>query len=440
MSAAPHDSSAAQLVLSLPELLTMILDAKRSTGDEPWNSFQRILSDNDLRKVIRVNRFWFEIGSLKLWASPECIRRLLKVRPARRQLYASKMTQITSFRERLELFLHGYRDVVFERLNKVAIHLNRVCTMEHVEPFLGPSLRSFDLEDYKDLQPEVFSLLERACPDLRDITISAYRASLGPTLESFSRFVQHALFLKGVTVNIQMTSAASSEILSSLAHSSRLERLQLSWVWTESHSQQAAAAVSRSGIVPFPKIIDMNLLIQSKAIGHLVPLIANLQHLGLKVNDSTEDVLPHVSSLGNLKGLIIHYQVPCSIPRQSLLGLGALSRLSTLTICSCTRIRTRTGVSANVTRSTCKFSDDDCEALARRLPNLCALRLQLWCDISTKAVESFLRHCPKLEDCEITQRLDNTDLFTSTSDDMVFPQLRKLCLGSLRGEAIMRSV
>ncbi|UKZ70399.1 uncharacterized protein TrAtP1_011380 [Trichoderma atroviride] len=427
MSVAPYGISAARQVLWLPELLTMILEAR----ELKWNIFQHVLSDDDLKNVIRVNRFWFEIGSRKLWASLESIFPLLYVRPARRQIYASKVTQITSRGQPLELIHHTYRDLVFERLREAIIRINQLCTMEHVKPFLVPCLRSFCLIDDRDLRPEVFSQLARACPNLRHIKIYAHKVRSRPTLEAFSSFIRQALFLKEVTVILHGNNTANAELLSSLAHSSRLERLQTSWLWTTCQSRQAAAAVSHSGIVPFPKITHMNILVRSKAVGKLVPLVANIQHLAMTVRDSNDDVLSHVSNLGNLKSFIIHYQLPCFIPRQSLLGLGALSRLLFLNLCSCSRATT----GGNVVWS--NLSDDDVEVLARRLPNLYDLRLRLRCDISTRAVESFLRHCPRLRVCSIVQRLDTTDLFTSTSDDMVFPQLRRLCLGGLSGEAIM---
>lgn len=390
MSEARHGFSAAQEVLQVPELLTMILNAKRLTGNRPWNYSQRILSNEDLKNAILVNSFWFQIGSPNLWANQENILRLFHVPPARRQIYASKMTRITPSGEHLALYHDEYRDLVFGRLKRVFIQVKRLCTMEHVEPFLVPSLQSFGLDDERDLQPEVFSQLARACPNLQHVIIHAHECSSTPTFESFSRFIRHARFLRGVTVQLKVTSPASGELLSSLACSSSLERLYLSWLWNESNSQQGAAAVSRSGVVPFPRITHMNLIIESKAIDKLVPLVANMTHLTLNVKDSTDDVLPYVSNLGNLESLTIYYLKPGSIPRESMLGLGALSRLSKLYLCSCTHETT----GFNLMRS--KLSDDDCEALASRLPNLQHLRLQLRCDISTKTVESFLRHCPNL--------------------------------------------
>lgn len=434
MSVAPNYSSAAQKVLSLHELLTMILGAKRWTANSQRNSLQYILSENDLMNAMRVNRIWFDIASQELWASQDSIALLFHVPPARRQIYASMMTQISYLGENLELHHVEYRDIVFKSLKQVFFRLREVCTMRHIKPFLVPSLQSFHLVDERELQSEVFSQLARASPKVRDVTLSIHKLRNTSTFESFSRFIRHARFLKEVTVQFLMTNEAIGELLSSLAHSSSLERLQLSWLWTESQSQQLTAAVSNSGVEPFPKIAHMHLFVRSRAIDQLVPLVANLKRLTLTVNDSTDDVLPHVSNLAKLESLIIHYKSPCFIPRESLLGLGALSRLSTIHLCSCTYGT----IGVDLMRS--NLSDGDCEALARRLPNLHCLRLQLWCNISTKAVESFLRQCPSLEKCEFMQRLDTTDLFTSTSDNMIFPQLRKLCLGSLKGWAIMRSV
>lgn len=436
MSEARLRFSAAQNVLGIPELLTMILNAERLNVSKPWNCFQRILSNEDLKNAMLVNQFWFEIASSSLWADQENILHLFHVPLARRQIYASKMTRIEPSGKHLSLYYDEYRHLEFGRLKRVFIRLKKLCAMKHVEPFLVPSLQSFIINGESDLQPEVFSHLAIACPNLREFKIFAHELNSPLTFESFSRFIRHARALKIVTVKLHLNwnIPASGELLSSLACSSSLEQLRLSCLWTESHSRQGAAAVSQSGVVPFPRIRRMNLNIEPKAIDKLVPLVANVTHLTLNVRDSTKDVLPHVSNLGNLESLSIHYAKPGSLPRESLLGLGALSRLSTLSLCSC--VYQATGF--NLVRS--RLSDDDCEALASRLPNLQHLELRLRCDISTKTVESFARHCPNLQKCQIFQRLDTTNLFTSTSDNMVFPQLHDFGVGSLGGEAIMRSV
>jgi hypothetical protein len=427
MSAVPHLCSAAQRTLLLPELLTMILTAKKWADDKA-----PMLSTQDLARAIRVNRFWFEIGSRILWADWQSIDWLYHVPPNRRQLYASKMPNISLREKRLELYYDEYKDLVFDKLTLVTAEVFGMYNFEHVKPYLVSSLQSLSLFNVQKLESEVFSYLTREELKLQRILISA--VSFLVTLESFLRFIRHAPLLKVVRISISQseTPPASVELLSSLAHNSRLEKLQLPWYWTESASQQAAAAVCRSHAVPFPKLTDITLRASSNAVEKLVPLVANAKHLTLTVKDSTEDVLPHVSSLRNLMSLIINYQKSSSIPAISLNGLGALSRLLVLQLNSFTH--------GTVSFSESDFSDNDCEVLARRLPNLQVLRLQIKCNISTNAVESFLRHCPNFHRCEIFQQLDTTDLFISVPGEMVFPQLRTLFLGGLSCEELMRSV
>lgn len=372
---APHDPSAAQQALSLPSILTMILNAKRWTSNETRNYyFHPILGDRDLANVIRVNHLWFEIGTQMLWASRDSIDWLSGVPPVRRQIYASKMAHVSIQGAGLERYYREYNYLVFERLAKVSIAIYDMYNFAHVKPYLVPSLQSFSLFYVPELESEVFSRLARASPNLRDISIAAARFLA--TFESLSGFIRHAPLLRSLTIYSSETTAASGklisssahtasgELLSSLAHSNSLERLQLPWCWTEFASQQAAAAVSHSGVVPFPRITDLTLNASSKAIGKLVPLVVNTKHLALTLKDSADDVLPHVSNLRNLQSLIIHYQQSSSISRQSLLELGALSRLSILHLCSSAYRMT----GANLLKS--HFSDHDCEALARRLPNL----------------------------------------------------------------------
>ncbi|PTB42179.1 uncharacterized protein TrAFT101_008721 [Trichoderma asperellum] len=142
------------------------------------------------------------------------------------------------------------------------------------------------------------------------------------------------------------------------------------------------------------------------------------------------DVLAPVSRLQNLEELTIDYLQSNIIDVEALMKLGALSRLSRLHL----------GPFPHETRISLvqsEFSDHDCEALARRLPHLRHLRLRMQCNISTKAVEAFLRHCPNLRKCEVFQPLNTDNLFTAAPGVLVFPQLATLNLKRLTGEEIM---
>lgn len=434
MPVAPRRPTAAQLALSLPEIVTMIMDATWLSDYSNYTYRADILTYRDLKKLIRVNRLWFEIGVEKLWADRRSIDWLLRVPPTRRQIYASKMTQITVSGTSLEVYHREYNGLVFRRLRKTAFEVYGRYTLPLMEPYLGPSLQSVCFSYVPEIDSEVFVHLAREIPSLQEISIST--TSFRATPKSFSDFIRHAPFLKKVIVSVfgGGDTTVKDELVSCLAHCRRLERLQIPWVWTESTSQQAAAAVLHSGVVPFPQIAELVLIVSSKAISRLVILVVNVTQLTLTVKDSTVDVLQHVSSLTNLRGLIVYYYQFSSIPAESMRALGALSKLSILHLGPFPYENTR----ISVLQST--FSDNDCETLASQLPHLHNLRLRMQCNISTKAVESFLRHCPNFRTCEIFQPLDTADLFTTAPGDMVFPQLTMLSLRRLTGEEIMRSV
>lgn len=430
MSVAPHSPSAAQRALSIPEMVNMIFDARNGSEN---NGF--ILGYNDLGKIIRVNRLWFDIGAEKLWANEENINSLFNVSPKRRQIYASKITFISLLGERLERYYHEYRDLQFWRLNKISLNAHHFSYQtQHIAPYLVSSLKSFDLCNASEVYTELFHRLEKNCPQLEEISISAKRF-MGP-FELFYGFIRHARLLKTVRISSfgDEHIEASDELLSCLAHSRKLERLELPWCWNEIAVEDAEAEILHSNVVPFPKMKTLSLVASSMAISNLVPLVINTIQLTLILQDSEFDVLPHLSNLRNLKILTIYYQESEAIPVESLMELGALSKLVAL------RLSPLPYKNGTMRYLQSRLLDYDCEVLARRWPHLRCLRLRMECNISTNAVESFLRHCPNLHTCEIYQPLDTTHLFTTAPGYLVFPQLTKLTLSKLTGEEIMRSV
>jgi hypothetical protein len=431
MSVAPHDYSAAQKALSVHELLVMILDARKYTAGQRIVN-RHILDIKDLKNVIRVNRLWFDIGSQMLWACWQSIDWLKRVPSDRQQLYASMIRNVLIEGSRLQELHCECKDVVFESLTNVSIYEYSVSFFDHMKPYLVPSLRSYSF-NAPGLTSSVFTQLAEVNLDLREVSFSA--PTVDATPESLLVLIRRNSSLKEVMIYSAEAegTAASVELLSWLAKSKRLEALRLPWCWTKSASEQVAAAVSHSGVEPFSKLVELTLFASSKAFGKLAPLITKTKQLALILKDSTEDALPHLLRLRDLKSLAICYRQVCTIPVQSLMDLGALSMLSLLHLDSSERT---TG--SDIVK--CDVSDSDCEALARRLPNLRHIRLRIACKLSTNALESFLRHCPSFSKCEISISLATTDLFNSPPGDMVFPQLKTLCLGGLSGEEITRSV
>ncbi|KAL6910738.1 hypothetical protein GGI43DRAFT_427245 [Trichoderma evansii] len=427
MSVAPHGPSAAQKALSIPEMVNMILDATKWSDNS-----SNILDYNDLKRAICVNRLWFDVGAEKLWAVLESIDRLLEVPPKRRQIYASKMTQILIHGHDLERYYYEYWGLIFWRLKEIILDVHAWYQTQHVTPYLVPSLQSFSFYYVPESNFELFLCLERACPYLEEISITTPKFMA--SFESFSRFIRHAQFLKTVTISSfgREHFMASGELLSCLAHCGRLEQLKLPWCWTEAAVQQAAAEILHSGVVPFSTIKRLSLLSSSIAVNKLVPLVANTTQLTLILRDSKFDALAHVSSLQNLEALTVFYQQPEVIPVESLMALGALSKLTAL------HLSPLPYKNLGIYLLQSDFSDNDCEALACRWPYLRRLRLRMQCNISTNAVELFLAHCPNLHTCEIFQPLDTTNLFTTVPGYMVFPQLTKLTLSYLTGKGIMR--
>lgn len=417
----------------MPEILAVIMSSKDSPSRSWMHSrHEYTLSIRDLRNAIRVNRLWFEIGSRELWALQESIDWLLGVPPNRRQIYAYNIVNVSVHWQHLELYHNEYKGVIFERLANLTAQINSDYEIEHVKPYLVPSLRFFGLYCDQVLESEVFYHLARSCPYLKYLLIHSSR--ILATSESISRFIRHAPFLISVEVSIRGSTAGSLdvELASSLAKCSRLEILRLPWCWTESVVKQVLATEWQSWVVPFPKMKDINLLATSKAFRQLAPLIAKTRRLTLTVKDSTEDVIPHLLILKDLKSLTINYEQDTFIPTSSMMGLCTLSQLSEL------RLNTIPDRAPNFDVWS-DLSDIGYEALALGLPNLSYLRLSAHCDISTKALELFLRHCPVLKRCDILQHLDTTELFTSPPGDLEFPQLDTLLLG-VAGEGVMKSV
>lgn len=431
MAVAQHGPSAVQEALSLPEIFAMILEAEECSGED--NCLVPILNIHDLKNAMRVNRLWFEIAAEKIWADWGSIDWLFQVPPNRRQIYASKMAQVSITGLKPAIYHRQYKGLVFRKLRNISLEVYGKYELRHLEPYLVPSLQSFSFSYVPKFDSEALSCLQRKTPNLREISISTAR--FNATLESFCRFIRHAPHLKSVTVSLfgSKTIAATTELLSCLAQSRRLEILRLPWCWTEHVSQQVAAETLHSDLLPFPQITEITLIASSKAVSKLVPLVVNIRQLVLIVKDSTVDVLAPVSRLQHLEDLTIYYLQFNIIDVEALIKLGALSRLSRLHL----------GPFPHETRITLvqsEFSDHDCEALARRLPHLHHLRLRVQCNISTKAVEAFLRHCPNLRKCEVFQPLNTDNLFTAAPGILVFPQLATLNLKRLAGEEIMRSV
>lgn len=151
MAVAPHSPSAVQEALSLPEIFAMILEAEECSGDK--NYLVPILDVRDLRNAMRVNRLWFEIAAEKIWADWGSIDWLFQVPPNCRQIYASKIAQVSITGLKPVIYHRQYKGLVFRRLRNISLEVYGKYELRHLEPYLVPSLQSFSLPMSPNLIP-----------------------------------------------------------------------------------------------------------------------------------------------------------------------------------------------------------------------------------------------------------------------------------------------
>ncbi|KAK5994751.1 hypothetical protein PT974_03134 [Cladobotryum mycophilum] len=405
------ESSAIDLSLSLPEILTNILDFLST-------------DQASLASAIQVNRKWFSCGTDVLWREAPC-EVLAQVPEDRRQIYAAKVATLAFSGDDEAQYHSTFENIRFTNLKKISLDAYRPGGGESysVLQYMQLPLETFFFYG-GDLTDDLLAHLQNTCWRLRRIMID----SPGPnvTAASFFRFISTYKSLEHMTFLYGIDDLLTDELLLHLAGRPNLSSLAIGKVCSTQILQQISSHVSE----PFGALQALQVTVPSAAVSLLVTLLPNVTSLQLTVHDSDVHLVQQLPSLTALRLLSVSFAASVEISRADILSLKSLSNLEQLSIGP-----DETNDAAEVTAFESDFSDADFDDLCSKLPVLRRIRFNVQCNLSAAALASLSKHCPLLEECTMLHVLNIHALDLGSRSNIMFPKLRLLDLGGFEAPA-----
>ena len=387
--------------LQLPEILSSIFACLWSNHDE-------------LRSAMLVNHTWFEEATSVLWSFPRPVY-LIKIPAVRRQLYASKIEELSFDGDEDNRCHFILKDLTFPRLKRVSLDAYRlpdgipVPTRQYLQQSLE-SLCVFGGNLIEDLLDFVF----QECRRLQSITIDNISGIISP--KQFLHFLQSTPSSTSLCFLYGMDHVIVDETLVHLMTRQNLTDLKIDRYFGKDSFERA---ISEASTPIFHSLRWLRMRTDSNALALLVPILGNVVTLEMAIDDDKGPILRQLSSLDQLGVLSVEYCRNQDVSRADILSLRNLHKLHELSL--------RPWTDEVDDLRTSDFTDEDLEQLVSQLNKLRNLTFSIQSNITVKALDSIGKHCRKLQGLEMLGTYDVQAL--RNSEETLFPSLVELELG-----------
>ncbi|KAI1979259.1 hypothetical protein LOZ53_006340 [Ophidiomyces ophidiicola] len=400
MEGKPDPSS----VIKIPELLLNIL--KYLEGDT-----------KSLLSALLVNRTWFECGVTIAWKNAT-LASLAAASEENRPIYASSIRHIgcnTSFQASLQAKV---KDLEFTNLRSFSIETYRLLQDEdlYLEQYIRPTLESIHLYG-SGLGSKFFTAVQLRCRRLRELTLDSPGHEL--TSEHFLEFLRGCSALSQLSLLYGIENIVSDDVVVHLASRDNLRTLSLGPVIDARLMERIVVDVSN----PFQHTTDLRLSLTSTALHLITPHLSSLTVLELTVKDNEHSALEHVTSLLNLQRLTINYAMNTNLSSAELLSLKHLTNLEAITLNGMQH-------EMNTFNLDCfQFTDSEFETLLSSLPRLSRLNFGVQCMLTSTALKTVAKYCPRIDTLQILVPIETTILRPESVDqEPMLPELHTLDL------------
>ena len=393
--------------LLLPEILSRIFDCLWDHHDE-------------LRNAMLVNHTWFEEASSVLWSFPRPAY-LVSIPPARRQLYANKIDELSFAGDEESRCHFDLKDLKFPRLRRVTLDSyrtpdgNPVCTRQYLQHSLE------ELAVYSgNLIEDLLDYVSLECRRLQSILIDNISKTTSP--EQFLHFLQST---PSLTIFFFLYGMDHVMVDESLIHFMTRQNLMILALGRYFRKDTIERAITDASTPIFRSLVRLRMRTDADALALLVPLLGNVVTLEIDIEDDNGLALRHLSSLKQLGLLSVEYCRSQEVSRVDILSLRDLHKLYKLSLQP--RLDEVDGL------RTPDFTDEDFEQLVSQLKELEKFNFSIQSNVTVRALASIGKHCRELQQLGMLGTYDIQAL--RHSQETLFPSLVELDLGgaSLEG-------
>lgn len=384
-------------VLWLPELLHII--------------FAHIREDRAICNTILVNSVWFDCGTNVLWAvaPPSALE---GISPARRQLYASKMTDLDFDADGATRQHEPFRHLRFTSLKSVSIDTYRPEGPLYLDQYLQLPLKSISIYG-AGLDSGFFSRLNENCPRLQEVLLDAPGPMITPQL--FLDFLKTAPSVVRVCFLYGMGHLLTKDALFQLAARPNLKTLRVGACLQTDLLERISAEIE----LPFRALEGLEAKLATRAVGQLVTMLPQLRELIIELQDSALNPLPSLAHLSDLRSLEVTFHEDAKVAARDVVALRKLTNLEELSL---------NPDQNEAWTSVPDFGDDSLERLVSSTPGLRVLHLNFLSPTSA-ALEIVSRHCRYLERLSVTGAFELDYSNVGNRGGVMFPNLKELSIG-----------
>ncbi|PLN76216.1 hypothetical protein BDW42DRAFT_197295 [Aspergillus taichungensis] len=339
-----------------------------------------------LRSAMRVNKTWAEHAISILWEKPP-VSALAAVTADRRQRYARQICELDFQGDRDGQKHAHFRALSFPRLRRVIIDLFRPCRDQKlwVGQYIQPALEDFT---FYGVQPEedILTRLE-SCVRLRKLVIN-YPID-GMNAARLLEFFEKRKSVTDIVLPALVSDVVNNQLVAYLARRPGLKTLELGRPLT--HRDLTTAL---EGPHPFPNIVTLDLVVDSKAVAPLAEAVGSIRSLTLLIRDSDYGVLPPLGTLVELRLLDVALEGEMLVSAEDLLALRGLRHLESFKIYLPEDLGSH------------PLTDQDVTKMWAGWRRLKYLELYVNCSLSVAALIDLAEKCPGLVGCEMPGSFD----------------------------------
>lgn len=339
-----------------------------------------------LRSAMRVNKTWAEHAISILWEKPP-VSALAAVTADCRQRYARHIREL-DFQADSDGRKHAhFRALDFPRLKRVTIDLFRPRGRQElcVGQYIQPALEDFA---FYGAQPEedILTRLE-SCYRLQRFVIN-YPID-GMNGARLLEFFDKRNSVTDIVLPALVSDVVDDQLIAHLARRPGLKSLELGKPLT--HGDLTTALEEPH---PFPDVVKLDLVVDSKAVGPLAGAVGSIRSLTLLIRDNDHSVLPRLGSLVHVRWLEVVFEREVNVSPEDLLALRGLRYLESFKIHSLEDLWSHT------------LTDQDVTKLWASWNQLKHLEFHVHCSLSVAALIDLAGKCPGLVECEMPGSYD----------------------------------